>query len=720
MTEFLKKYRWPLVVAVVAIAVRVIYLWQISRDPGFQVPMVDEKWHWLWAQDILHKSFWGEGSYFRAPLYPYFLAALALITNSSILWSKILQVLLCGGTAVFLYRLSEHLFNRKTAIVAGFIYAFYGTLVFYEAMFLIPAIFLFLVVWGIYRLLVHQDRQEWYVPLITGIVLGLAALARPNILLTVPFLMLWMYFSSNLTTGLLSRSRRPLILLLGVVLTVLPVTIRNKIVTGDYILISSQGGINLYLGNNPDADGLTMLMPEVQLNEAVSWDQFGEVTRAAAEREAMHPLSDAQESSFWSTKAVKFIVHNPGKFLDLIWRKTVYLLDGFENSDNADIYYQRNRSSLFSVLVWHKLIYFPYGLLLPLTIAGIYLTRERFKSILPIYIYLVAYIPSIVLFLVTARHRLPLVPFMIMLSAAGVVKLFSGSVRTKSVAMATLLFAIPLVFLNMTYYDEGESSGFQVHFNNGIKYEQLGDLVRAEQEYQLADDIFPSSPTLLNNLGYTQFRNGKYELAADNYLRAIALKPGYSAPYNNLGLLMLKKNAPDSAISLFRRAISAYKEDAARPNELSQIHANLADAFDKKGIPDSAVAEYNEAFATGPQNFDAIVSGANFYIKQENFPLADSLFARARHLHDLDGTDYFNWGLTYFKRKNYDAMIMMMFRATKRDETLSQAYYGLALGYYMNGYPKDSLNKYLDICLKGDPTYQPAIDMKKLLAEKKD
>lgn len=719
MKDLLNKYKWPLIVALAAIAIRIIYLIQISRDPGFQVPMVDEKWHWLWAQDILHKSFWGEGSYFRAPLYPYFLALLALITNTSIFWSKLLQVLLCAGTAILIFKLAEHLFNRTTAIVAGLIYAVYGTLVFYEAMFLIPAIFLLFVVWGMYRLLACRDNPSWKGMLLTGIIFGLASLARPNILLTIPFLMVWMFFTAERESGFLSRSKLPIVLLVGVILTIAPVTVRNKIVTGDFILISSQGGVNLYLGNNPDADGLTMLMPDVKLNEAVSWDQFGKVTRAAAERESKRSLSDAEESSFWSAKAVDFIVHNPGKFLNLVWRKTVYLFSGFENSDNADIYYQRKRSSLFSILVWHKLIYFPYGLLIPLTIVGVYLTRDRFKKLLPIYIYLLAYIPSIVLFLVTARHRLPLIPFMIILAAAGLTRLFSGPIKKGSVGIALVLFAVPLVALNRTYYDEGESSGFQVHFNNGIKYEQLGEMVKAEQEYQLADDIYPGSPTLINNLAYAQYSNGKYDLASRNFARAISIKPDYAAPYNNLGLVLMKKNSPDSAIKLYERAITLFKPDAARPNELSQMYTNLAEAFDEKKLTDSAVVSYDKAIKAGPQNFSAYQSAAVFYSKLDRFSKADSLYSRAGQLRDLDAVDLFNWGLSWFRRKNYDAMIPMMFKAIKADPSLSEAYYGIALGYYMNGYPKDSLNKYLDLCLEKKPDYQPALDMRKLLSERK-
>ena len=101
-------------------------------------------------------------------------------------------------------------------------------------------------------------------------------------------------------------------------LAIAPVTIRNYAVTGEIILISSQGGINLYLGNNEAADGLTMIMPEVELSQSITWDMFIPVTSAAAERELGRELTDAEVSSFWTGKAVSFVINNPTEFLGLV------------------------------------------------------------------------------------------------------------------------------------------------------------------------------------------------------------------------------------------------------------------------------------------------------------------------------------------------------------------------------------------------------------------
>ena len=297
MISHIKENKWLYLIPLIAIVTRLIYLLELYQLDDFAIIMIDEKWHWLWAQEIVYDSFWGENSYFRGPLYPYFLSLLYLLTNGSILLSKILQIFLCGGTAYFLFKLTDYLFGQKTAIIAGFFYALYGTLIFYETIFLIPVIFLFLVIWGMYRIIKYSSNHSLINWLITGIIFGLAALARPNILLVIPLLLLWLFLKHR-KENYKPAIKSPLALLFGLIICITPITIRNYIVTGDFILISSQGGINLYLGNNSMADGLTMIMPEIILDESIGWSQFTEVIRQTAEKETGHKLSDAQLSSF--------------------------------------------------------------------------------------------------------------------------------------------------------------------------------------------------------------------------------------------------------------------------------------------------------------------------------------------------------------------------------------------------------------------------------------
>jgi len=698
-------------VAALAVAVRWVYLLELASHPGFTVPMVDEKWHWEWAREIIHTSFFGQGTWFRAPLYPYVLAFLAFVTGESVFWAKFLQLLITGGTAFFLVGLGERLFSRPVGLLAGVVYAVYGTALYYESMFLISVVFLFFLVWGIYRLVAFRASERWRSWLLTGAVFGLAAISRPNVLLVIPLFLLWVFYVSPRRQRFLTRLRRPIILLAGLLIVILPVTVRNLLVTGDFILISSQGGVNLYLGNNPLANGLSMQMGEVELTEGLTWDRFAPAAHEAAERLAGRRLSESESSDFWTRRSLQFIKDNPAAFAGLVWRKTVYLVSGFENSDNSDIYYERGKSFLYSLLLWDGPIDFPFGLLLPLTLAGLYLRRRETDRLAPLYLFLIGYIPTIVLFLVTARHRLPLVPFMIILAAAGLVKAveLTRRRRLKELAVAGVIFLVPLVLCNRLWYDEGGRNEFQVHFNEGIKYEHLGDYAAAEREYLAADRSFGGSAALLTNLGRVQHQLGKLDEADRAYRRALGLDPTFYRALNNLGLLVGERGNLDSSLVLFVAARQHYDSMLARTNELGLIYMNIGKGLEQFGRPDVAVAYFDSAVHAAPQSPEVSYQAAAFFARQERYELSDSLFLRGQALTEPSAADFFNWGLSFMERRRFADGIYMLDKALRRDSTLYQAHYLIAVAYREGGMPPDSVNAHLNAALRSNPNYEPAL-----------
>jgi len=714
LKDFIVRHKWPLIVAAVTVLMRLLYLYEISLQADFAVPMVDEKWHWEWAHAIINQSFWGEGAYFRAPLYPYLLAFLAWVTGSSIFWAKALQTLISAGTAVFVFLIGARLVNRPTGIISGLAYALYGTLIFYETMFLIPVTFLFFLSWAMYRVVAHADSPSAKTWLVTGLIFGLAAISRPNVLLVIPLLMLWMFYAWRRERGPVGRVRLPVVLLVGVIAAVAPVTVRNIVVTGEFILISSQGGINLYLGNNPVADGLTMVMPEVDLDESVSWRRFGAVTAAAAEHETGRRMSESELSSFWAGKAVDFIAYHPDRFLTLLWKKTVYLVSGFENSDNIDIYHQRGKSLLLSALLWKGPLFFPFGLLLPLAVMGVCLQRQSLRRLLPVYIFLLAYVPSIVLFLVTARHRLPLVPFLIILAAGGLVELLTEGRRlpVRKLVAGGVVFILLVLALNRTYYDEGIGGDFQNHFNAGIAYEQTGDLENAQKAYHLADESYPYSATVVNNLGHVQFRLGRLSEAKRNYLRAIRLDPGFAPAYNNLGLLVRSSGNVDSALVLFQMALDRFDTTVTPAEEIAQVHLNMAETQEKRGMLAVAAACFELAVTTAPDMGKAYCRAAAFYARHGSHERADSLFETARQMDALAGSDFFNWGLSYLGQKRHTEGIAAMRQALEYDSSLHQAWYCIAAAMFESGEPADTVNYYIDRCLRLNPNDASALRLK--------
>jgi hypothetical protein len=89
----------------------------------------------------------------------------------------------------------------------------------------------------------------------------LAAIATPNILLAVPPAAAWIMWRGDPAVPGRWRRTASALFLGGVCLPVAAVALRNLAVSGEPVLISSNGGINFYIGNNPDYDVTVRIRP---------------------------------------------------------------------------------------------------------------------------------------------------------------------------------------------------------------------------------------------------------------------------------------------------------------------------------------------------------------------------------------------------------------------------------------------------------------------------
>src|SRR4030095_12505129 len=79
---------------VLALAVRLIHVWQIRNAPFFSVLMGDSRAYDEWAQQIALGDWLGRDVFYQAPLYPYFLGTLYAIAGRDLLLVRLAQAII--------------------------------------------------------------------------------------------------------------------------------------------------------------------------------------------------------------------------------------------------------------------------------------------------------------------------------------------------------------------------------------------------------------------------------------------------------------------------------------------------------------------------------------------------------------------------------------------------------------------------------------------------
>jgi TRAP-type mannitol/chloroaromatic compound transport system substrate-binding protein len=244
-TALTKKSLLPLLPVILTLLVRLGFIIEMRNQPfSWLSPQVVDSWvYQRWAMEIVHHNFWGKEVFFLRPLYPYLLALLYKIFGTSVLVVQIFQALLATAACYLLYRITERIFDRRTALIAGIGFSLCGVLVYYTGTLLYVEITIFLSLLILYLLLIPD--KKWWQLVLAGIASGLFIICRPEMLIIFPPLIFWLknYYHT--------RARQLLLFSLAGLIVILSIPVRNYLVARDPVLFTAHSGINFYFGNNP-------------------------------------------------------------------------------------------------------------------------------------------------------------------------------------------------------------------------------------------------------------------------------------------------------------------------------------------------------------------------------------------------------------------------------------------------------------------------------------
>ncbi len=535
-----------------AVLIRIIYLNQIDEMPIFDRPAMDERYH-LHLVELISSNDMPEEPFFRAPLYPYFLTAVYNAVGESIYWSRMIQVLLGSFLPLLVLALGLRLFEHRVAWTAALATALYPTFIYYDAALLITFIMTLvtvLLLWQTYR---AREHPTWLNFVLVGLLLGLAGLARPNILLFGPFLIIWFLVELRPRLGWSQSLGRYLVVGLCAAAVIAPVTIRNYQVSGDLVPVAWQGGYNFYIGNHRNANGWSATAPEIDK----TWEGGYRESIAIAEQAAGRELSRAEVSDYWWHRGLDEIRADLGGWLALEFRKLRLIFQGIEIPNNQSLYMVNDYSGLMSVLMWHEGIGFPFGIVAPLALIGLAISLREWRKYLLVYLLMGSYLLSLLMFFVCARFRQPIMPLFILFAVLAVISLIDY-LRDRDFKTAGVIAAVfVLLAVESNHNLLGISQGrmrAEGHLMIGNAYLEENMVGAARGEFRKAVAADSTFGNALNNLGMLLARQGNTMQARQYFVDALSHEPNNLVALNNLASISLNAGRVDEAIELLERA----------------------------------------------------------------------------------------------------------------------------------------------------------------------
>lgn len=353
---------------------------------------------------------------FLPPLHPW-LIVLALQFAEPALAYGLFQAVLGTLTVWLLYLLAKAVAGWRVAMLAGWVAALYPShvlLVGQPHSTVLHACCLLAILVACWHVL---QRPTVGMAFLAGGLVGVFALGRPQIVVFVPIIVGWLWV--NRVRGW-SLWRVSITLALATVLVILPWCIRNSLLFGRPVFISTNGGVTFWNGNNPFttgsahdvyADKLAAYRGVVRDPSLPDVYQHPEPYPFPPEIEGqLATISELQLDRTAYRAGLDFIRQYPTEWLKLEMQKLVSFW-WFRPNLGSNPLYQDTWTSLYRI---------QYVPLLVLTLIGLAISAPQWRRYSLLYAVLVLYTLVHLAFNVLTRYRWEIELLMILFAALAV------------------------------------------------------------------------------------------------------------------------------------------------------------------------------------------------------------------------------------------------------------------------------------------------------------
>ncbi len=549
------KLLWPALVTLGALLIRVASVLAQQDSPFFDHLLLNAREYDQWAR----LGFPADQPYFQAPLFVIFLQGLYSLVDEDarLLTTRLVQCVLGAVTCGLVYGFLARRASRVAALIAATLVALHGALVFYDGEILPTSLSTFLFTGGL--LVTWKALEEERPTLATmasgGGLLGLAGICRPNLLLAAAWItvaLAWRWFTHS-PRDRAKRGAAFMVFLVTLGIPVGAVTIRNLGTGEGFVLVTANFGQNLWLGNNPEADGMSPFPPPPILQAMTELQQAG--------------ASQAERSRFASAQAQNYLSNSPGPAAVLAAKKALWFFHRHEIPNNRSFQESRQLTPLLSFLLWGGL---GLGLLFPLAVAGLgsLWSDRRLLGIHGLAV-LASGPVSVAPFLVCARFRTPYVPFLACL--AGFALHHAWTRRRSFPWKLPALAALGGLLCWPNWADViGQSEFPELAVSRASAYQQLAadsagtDQARSKQlidqaiqTLQVAIEQHPTHAELPARLGDLFHALQRQKDAETQYLRSLQLDPRQGRVLLMMANLRQRQGDREQAMTYLRQALAS-------------------------------------------------------------------------------------------------------------------------------------------------------------------
>jgi tetratricopeptide (TPR) repeat protein len=544
----------------ISLSIRFYYLLELSQIPFFDTVLKSFDHHNfdMGAQSVAQGDWLARSpnnSY--SPLYKYFLGAIYAVFGRNFYAIYGIQFVLGALGSVLIFLAGKKLFDARVGFIAFLGFSFYSTEIIYEGVILRAAFITFLGILSFYLLIRLQDFSTTSRLVVLALVLSLFFQSRPNTLLCLPFIIVFLHKYVFKSWDREERLNGWVIFLMPFCLSFVPILMQCYFVHGKFVFLDASGPRAFLAGNFIDYPG------------------FGFVPNLLLQFQKENGLENLSPASF----VFQQITNDPLGFIGLYLRKIYFFFNDLEATSNiSPLLYQES-----SKVLPYSLNHFSY--FSSLGLMGIVLAIRKREKLFLLYSYLFAMTLSVILFHVVARFRIPAAPFLILFSAYAIGRAMDW-MKGKQFKKLGLFGMIFISFLYGFRAPDNSSAVRYVDYCNWGYAHMLNkkwfDLEKAEK-YGL--DCYESQglvqsghrpgfvvlTTLYKLYGYYLMSEGS-ERAEAVLRKAISIDPFSSESYRMLAEMEEKRGNVSSAVRNLHLSVLADRSDPDSLKELIRIY----------------------------------------------------------------------------------------------------------------------------------------------------